>query len=75
VDRTILRFVPADTLNLFLAQAGFKLEAQYGDWRRGSITGGSQEIVTIARRPAAGLALPQHLPIEAQCLGLSRLSS
>ncbi len=56
VDRTTLRFLPADTLNLLLAQAGFELEAQYGDWHRGPLTRESQEIVTVARKPAPSSA-------------------
>jgi ubiquinone/menaquinone biosynthesis C-methylase UbiE len=50
VDRAILRFLSTDTFNLFLNEAGFELEAQYGDWH-GPITSESQEIVTIARKP------------------------
>jgi hypothetical protein len=38
-----------EALNAFLAEAGFEVEAQYGDWRRGPITVESTEIVTIAR--------------------------
>ena len=50
VDSESLRFLDAATLNGFLADAGFAIEAQYGDWHRGPITGASREIVTIARR-------------------------
>jgi SAM-dependent methyltransferase len=50
VDRTTLRFLDVPTLGVFLAAAGFAVEAQYGDWRRGPVTGGSREIVTLARR-------------------------
>jgi SAM-dependent methyltransferase len=53
VDRATLRFLAPSTLNLFLAKAGFELEAQYGDWHRGPITPGSREVVTVARKPAA----------------------
>lgn len=50
VDRTSLRFPDATTLSTFLADAGFQIEAQYGDWHRGSITTASREIITIARK-------------------------
>lgn len=50
VDRADLRFVDVPTLNGFLADAGFEVEAQYGDWARGPLTDTSTEIVTIARR-------------------------
>jgi SAM-dependent methyltransferase len=44
-----LRFLDVEPLNAFLAEAGFEVEAQYGDWGRGPITVESTEIVTIAR--------------------------
>jgi SAM-dependent methyltransferase len=50
VDRASLRFLDVAALAAFLAGAGFAVEAQYGDWRRGPVTDGSREIVTIARR-------------------------
>jgi SAM-dependent methyltransferase len=50
VDRESLRFLDAPALNGFLAEAGFRVEAQYGDWDGGPVTGTSREIVTIARR-------------------------
>jgi SAM-dependent methyltransferase len=50
VDRTSLRFLDVVTLGRFLTDAGFEIEAQYGDWLRGPVTGASREIVTIARR-------------------------
>lgn len=37
-------------LNAFLAEAGFGVEAQYGDWQRGAIGDASREIITVARR-------------------------
>jgi SAM-dependent methyltransferase len=46
-----LRFLGADELDGFLARAGLEVEARYGDWDRGPVTGTSREIVTIARRP------------------------
>ena len=48
-DPGSLRFLDVEALNAFLAEAGFEVEAQYGDWRRGPITVESTEIVTIAR--------------------------
>jgi SAM-dependent methyltransferase len=50
VDRASLRFLDVPALGVFLAGAGFVIEAQYGDWHRGPITDASREIVTIARR-------------------------
>ncbi|GGQ02290.1 class I SAM-dependent methyltransferase [Streptosporangium pseudovulgare] len=50
VDRTSLRFLDVPALNAFLAEAGFAVEGQYGDWFRGPVTDASQVIVTIARR-------------------------
>jgi SAM-dependent methyltransferase len=52
VDRTSLRFLDVATLDAFLAETGFEVEARYGDWQRGPITSESREIITIARRRA-----------------------
>lgn len=49
VDRADLRFLDADSLAAFLSEAGFRIEAQYGDWSRGELTRTSPEIITIAR--------------------------
>jgi SAM-dependent methyltransferase len=49
-DRARLRFLDVPELNGFLAEAGFVIEAQYGDWDRGPVTGDSREIITLARR-------------------------
>lgn len=49
VDRGKLRFLDVEPLHAFLTEAGFAIEAQYGDWHRGPITDESREIVTIAR--------------------------
>lgn len=49
VDRASLRFLDADALASFLADAGFEIEAQYGDWGRGRLARESPEIVTVAR--------------------------
>ena len=48
-DAGSLRFVDLETLNALLREAGFSIEAQYGDWQRGPITAQSKEIITIAR--------------------------
>jgi hypothetical protein len=50
VDRAGLRFLGTTALDAFLAGAGFGIEARYGDWQRGPVTGTSREIITIARR-------------------------
>ncbi|MGW2232173.1 hypothetical protein [Streptomyces formicae] len=50
VDRTSLRFLDVAGLGDFLTDAGFTVEAQYGDWERGPVTADSREIVTVARR-------------------------
>jgi SAM-dependent methyltransferase len=46
-----LRFLDVAALNGFLAEAGFEVEAQYGDWDRAAIDTSSREIITVARRP------------------------
>ncbi len=50
VDRASLRFLDVETLNTFLAGAGFEIKSQFGDWHRASITSSSREIITIARK-------------------------
>jgi SAM-dependent methyltransferase len=52
-SRSTLRFLGADALARFLAQAGLRVEEQYGDWDRQPLTSASPEIITIAR-PATG---------------------
>ncbi|MFE0463141.1 class I SAM-dependent methyltransferase [Kitasatospora sp. NPDC058965] len=49
VDRTGLRFLAEPELDALLAEAGFTVEARYGDWARGPVTGESTELVTVAR--------------------------
>lgn len=51
VDRATLRFLDVPALNAFLGEAGFEIEAQYGDWHRGPVTDASRSVVTVARRP------------------------
>ena len=48
-DADSLRFVDLETLNAFLREARFSIEAQYGVWQRKPITVRSTEIITIAR--------------------------
>lgn len=50
VSHSTLRFLHPDTLAEFLAGAGLKTEAQYGDWHRGPVTPECREIVTFAVR-------------------------
>jgi SAM-dependent methyltransferase len=50
VDRASLRFIDPQTLGTFLDAAGFRIEAQYGDWHHAPITTTSREIITIARK-------------------------
>jgi SAM-dependent methyltransferase len=44
-----LRFIDAVALVTFLTEAGFVIEAQFGDWSRAPLTDSSPEIITIAR--------------------------
>ncbi|MEU1880198.1 class I SAM-dependent methyltransferase [Streptosporangium sp. NPDC020072] len=55
VERESLRFLDAPALAGFLTEAGFTVENQYGDWRRGPVTETSRELITIARRPESGI--------------------
>ncbi|HEU5418889.1 MAG TPA: class I SAM-dependent methyltransferase [Streptosporangiaceae bacterium] len=50
VGRESLRFLDVAELNDLLAGAGFRIEAQHGDWDGTPVTGTSREIITIARR-------------------------
>lgn len=50
IDRASLRFLDIALLGAFLAEAGFEIEAQFGDWHRGPLSGTSTEIITIASR-------------------------
>jgi SAM-dependent methyltransferase len=51
VQHGALRFLDPETLAAFLRDAGFLVDRQFGDWRRGPLTDASEEIITIARRP------------------------
>jgi SAM-dependent methyltransferase len=44
-----LRFLSVEALSAFLAETGFTIDAQYGDWARGPFTAAAREIITIAR--------------------------
>lgn len=48
-SHSTLRFLDAETLSSFLADAGFVIEEQYGDWDGQPFTNASPEIITIAR--------------------------
>ncbi|WP_329137958.1 class I SAM-dependent methyltransferase [Streptomyces sp. NBC_01476] len=50
-DHATLRFLDAAALDALLAEAGFEIDAHYGDWMRGPVTGASREIIVVARRP------------------------
>lgn len=49
-SRSTLRFLDLNSLAAFLAEAGFEVEDQFGDWERQPLTDTSPEIITIARR-------------------------
>jgi len=53
-SRSTLRFLDADTLSGFLAEAGFRIGEQFGDWGREPLGGASPEIITIACPGSAG---------------------
>lgn len=48
-SRSTLRFPDAQKVNALLAQSGFAVQGQYGDWDRSPLTGTSPEIITLAR--------------------------
>jgi len=50
-SRSTLRFLDRETLTPFLTEAGFTIDAQFGDWDRSPLTDESPEIITVARRP------------------------
>ncbi len=49
LSRSTLRFLDADSLSMFVAEAGLAIEEQFGDWDRQSLTEASPEIISIAR--------------------------
>jgi ubiquinone/menaquinone biosynthesis C-methylase UbiE len=46
------RFTPPDELAALLAEAGFSIERQFGDWDGSALTASSREIVSLCRRAA-----------------------
>jgi ubiquinone/menaquinone biosynthesis C-methylase UbiE len=57
LSRSTLRFLDADSLSRFLVQAGFVIEAQFGDWDRSPLAASplsetSPELISIVRRQA-----------------------
>ena len=50
VGTETMRFLDVAKLDAFLTEAGFEVEARYGDWQHGPITAESREIITVARR-------------------------
>ncbi|MEU6535414.1 class I SAM-dependent methyltransferase [Streptomyces sp. NPDC047000] len=48
VSVTTLRFLAPGVLAGFLAEAGLRVEGQYGDWDLGPVWAGSPEIITVA---------------------------
>ena len=57
VDRARLRFLGADGVDRFLGDAGFEVEARYGDWSRGPFTEASDDIFTVARAASPSAVL------------------
>lgn len=51
-DRASLRFLEVEELNGFLAEAGFTVDGQFGDWKRGPITALSRSIISVAATPS-----------------------
>ena len=47
-DRASLRFLDVDEIDAQLSRAGFEVETRYGDWSRGPLTTGSDNIVVVA---------------------------
>ena len=50
VSRGALRFMSADTVTMFLSQAGLVIDDQFGDWDRQPLSNTSPEIITFARK-------------------------
>ena len=49
VDRAQMRYLDLHSLGTFLTEAGFEIDAQYGDWNYVPLTPTSREIITVAR--------------------------
>jgi len=48
-SQSTLRFVSMETLARLLGEAGYRIEAQFGDWDASPLTAASTEIITFAR--------------------------
>mgnify|MGYP001237919067 CR=1 FL=1 len=48
VSHSTLRFLDANSIGKFLAEAGFTVERQVGDWDQSPLTDSSPEIITVA---------------------------
>jgi SAM-dependent methyltransferase len=59
VSRSVLRFLDAGQLSRLLAEAGFVIEQQFGDFDRRPLTHRTPEIITIARADARFRAAPR----------------
>lgn len=59
-SHSTLRFLGADRLHVFLADAGLPIEAQYGGWDGSPLIDASAEIITITRA-GGSFRLPQGL--------------
>jgi SAM-dependent methyltransferase len=64
VSRSTLRFLSVDALSALLAETGFTIEEQFGNWDRQPLASTSPEIITIARR---GSKLPAPCGSGAFC--------
>ena len=49
LSRSTLRFLDLNLLASFLADAGFVIDEQFGDWNLQPLTDTSPEIITVAR--------------------------
>ena len=49
VSRSTLRFLDAEQLSALLADGGFEIEQQFGDWDRQPLSPACPEIITVAR--------------------------
>ena len=50
VSRSTLRFLDADTLRVFLVDAGLRIDEQFGEWDGSPLVDTSTEIITLASR-------------------------
>lgn len=61
-DRASLRFLDVTTLDGFLHEAGFVIDARYGGWSREPLRPGSSEIITVATAVHASTSWPRAVP-------------